>query len=249
VQERTGRTSQHRTLRSDLLLVRYPDTSEWHVFRDVYEVDGHAVRGAGEQLLELFLRPGPDALERARELARTSAKYHIKDVGTVNNPLLAISILQPRYRDRFRFNVRGIARSLGATVRTVDFEETERPTILRQGANADLPSRGVLAVDEATGRVVRTELRLGQRFTSTIVVTFGTDPALGIDVPLEMRDRYPVPAPAGRVLSGGVGARPTEREALSNAQDGEIRGVATYSRFRRFRVTTEEVIRKPPLRR
>ena len=130
--------------------------------------------------------------------------------------------------------------------------------------NRDLPAHGVMWIDAGTGRILKTELRLGEKpavstgHTSsslgwapptTIVTTFGFHEALGIDVPLEMRDRYPVPAPAGRVLSGGIGARPTEREALSNAQDGEIRGVAAYSRFRRFRVTTEEVIRKPPLRR
>jgi hypothetical protein len=46
---------------------------------------------------------------------------------------------------------------------------------------------------------------------STITTTFGLDEKLGIDVPLEMRDHYPL-------------------------QDVEIRGVATYSRFRRFPV-------------
>ncbi len=42
-------------------------------------------------------------------------------------------------------------------------------------------------------------------------MTFGRDEELGIDVPVEMRDRYPM-------------------------DQDEVRGVATYSRFRRLRL-------------
>ena len=46
---------------------------------------------------------------------------------------------------------------------------------------------------------------------STITTTFGLDEKLGIDVPLDMRDFYAL-------------------------EDVEVRGVATYSRFRRIPV-------------
>lgn len=227
-----------RTLRSDFLLARYAGSSYWHVFRDVFEVDGEPVRNRREErLVKLFVHPAPDALRRAQEIASASARYNIADIGTVNNPFLAMAILQPGYREGFRFRVRGVERSLGSDVRKVEFEEVRRPTILRQGPNLDLPGRGDLWLEEATGRVVKTELRLGQRFPVVIVTEFGFDEALGIDAPLEMRDRYPIPGQGAPGYSAGGRVRPLE--------DAEVTGIATYSRFRRFQVTTDTDLGDP----
>ena len=94
----------------------------------------------------------------------------------------------------------------------------------RYSQEAEMPAYGVMWIDEGTGRILKTELRLGEKpavstgHTSsslgwapptTIATTFGVDEALGIDVPLEMRDRYPF-------------------------QRNEIKGVATYGSFRRL---------------
>jgi hypothetical protein len=217
---------RQRTLRSDFLLVRYPGASQWHVFRDVIEVDG---KPAGEhregRLLALFLDSADDALRRAQEIATTAARLNIQDIGTINNPLLAIGFLQRDYRDRFRFTPSKLERSLGPTVRIVQFEEVRIPTLLRRGGNLDLPASGRMWIDEATGRIVKTELRLGARDfvrgsmawrpPSTVTTVFGFDDALKIDVPIEMRDQY----------------------SLENV---DIKGVATYSRFRRFELRTAE---------
>ena len=232
-----------RMLRSDFLLARYTGSSYWHVFRDVFEVDGQPVRERDERLVKLFLRPAQDTLRRAQEIANASARYHIADIGSVNNPFLAMAVLQPGYREGLRFRMRGVERSLGPGVRKVEFEEVRRPTILRQGPNLDLPSRGVLWIDESTGRVARTELRLGQRFPAIIVVTFGFDEQLGMDVPLEMRDRYPIPGQAAPGYSAGGPADGPAR--VRPLEDAEVTGVATYSRFRRFQVTTDTDLDKP----
>ena len=213
---------RRRTLRSVLLLVRYPNTSAWHVFRDVLEVDGRAVRGARDGRLEaLFVGPAEQALPRAQEIAAAGVRHNIHDIGTLNNPLLALAFLQRDYRERFRFTLSTLEPSLGPTIRTVQFEEVRVPTLLRLGGNLNMPARGHLWIDETNGRVVKTELRVGQRDVarssmtwrppSTITTTFGLDEKLGIDVPLDMRDHYAL-------------------------QDVEIRGIATYSRFRRFPV-------------
>jgi len=75
-------------------------------------------------------------------------------------------------------------------------------------------------VDEQTGRVVKTRLQVGPfRIPPEVVTTFRRDDDLGIDVPAEMKDWYP-------------------------DRQGEIRGLATYGRFRRFQVRTEESIQK-----
>ena len=217
-----------RTLRSDFLVARYPGAGAWHVFRDVVDVDGRAVAGAREgRLAALFLEPADQALPRAQELASAGMRHNIKDIGTLNNPLLVLAFLQRDARERFRFTLAKLETSLGPTIRTVEFEEVRVPTILRLGGNLNMPARGRVWVDETDGRVVKTELRVGQRDVahssmtwrppSTITTTFGLDEALGIDVPLEMRDHY--------VL-----------------QDAEIRGVATYTRFRRFPVRSTEAV-------
>ena len=49
--------SQRRDLKSDVLLVRAPAGDRWMQFRDVYEVDGRAVRDRPERLAKLFLQP------------------------------------------------------------------------------------------------------------------------------------------------------------------------------------------------
>ena len=211
-----------RTLRSDFLFVKYPGVSQSMVLRDVFEVDGKSVRDAAqaERMMKLFTSPVNNAVARARELAEEGARYNLWNIGTLNNPLVALVFLQPDYRPRFRFNLAGIEKDLGPTVRTVRFVEWKTPTILRIGANSDLPTRGLIWVDETTGRVVKTRLQAGNyRTPPEVVTTFRHDDALGIDVPAEMRDWYP-------------------------DRNGDVRGVATYGRFRRFQVQTEETIGK-----
>ena len=209
-----------RTIKSDFLFVKYPDVEGSMTLRDVFEVDGKPVRDAtqADRMMKLFTSPVPNAVGRARALAEEGARYNLLDIGTLNNPVLAMVFLQPDYRPRFRFNLAGIEKSLGPTIRTVRFEEFRLPTILRSNGNSDLLSRGLLWVDEQTGRVVKTRLQMGPwRIPPEIVTTYRHEPELGIDVPAEMRDWYP------------------------DGNRGDIKGVATYGRFRRFQVTDRRV--------
>jgi len=211
-----------RTIRSDYLFVKYPDVEGLMALRDPFEVDGKPVRDAAsaDRMMKLFTSPVPNAPLRARALAQEGARYNLLDIGTLNNPVLAMVFLQPNYRPRFRFNLAGIEKDLGPTIRTVRFEEFRVPSILKTGANQDMLSRGLLWVDEQTGRVVKTRLQIGPfRIPPEVVTTFRHDDDLGIDVPAEMKDWYP-------------------------DRQGEIRGVATYGRFRRFQVRTDESIQK-----
>src|SRR4029078_9317753 len=86
-------------------------------------------------------------------------------------------------------------------------------------------SRGLAWIEEDTGRVVKTELRIGGRTSPISIITeYKLDEELGIKVPVAMRDWYP----------DGT---------------GEIRGVATYGRFRRFQVKTTEEAKEGRARR
>ena len=93
------------------------------------------------------------------------------------------------------------------------------PSIIRGNGNHDILTRGLVWIDENTGRVVKTELRMGSGSTPVSIITvYKFDEELGINVPVEMRDWYP--------------------EGFN-----ELRGVATYGRFRRFQVTTTEELK------
>jgi hypothetical protein len=208
-----------RTLRSDFLLVRYPGDSQWQIFRDVAEVDGKAVRDKEDRLTKLFLEPAASAVRRARELQEAGARYNLLDIGTLNNPLMVVAFLQDGYRERFRFNLAGLDKKLGPTVRQVQFQEFKVPSLIKGNGNQDILSRGLAWIEEDTGRVVKTELRVGGRSSPISIVTeYKFDEQLGINVPVSMQDWYP----------DGT---------------GEIRGVATYGRFRRFQVKTEESLK------
>jgi hypothetical protein len=210
-----------RTIKSDYLFVKYPDVAGLMALRDPFEVDGKPVRdeASAGRMMKLFTSPVADTILRSRQLAQEGARYNLLDIGTLNNPVLTMVFLQPDYRPRFRWNLAGIEKDLGPTIRTVRFEEFRIPSILKMGANQDVLSRGLIWVDEETGRVVKTRLQVGPfRTPPEIVSTFRYDEALGINVPVEMRDWYP-------------------------DRNGEIRGVATYSRFRRFAVKTDESLK------
>ena len=222
VQEMTS-PRRKRTIKSDYLFVKYPDVAGLMALRDPFEVDGKPVRdeASAGRMMKLFTSPVADTILRSRQLAQEGARYNLLDIGTLNNPVLTMVFLQPDYRPRFRWNLAGIEKDLGPTIRTVRFEEFRIPSILKMGANQDMLSRGLIWVDEETGRVVKTRLQAGPfRTPPEIVSTFRYDEELGINVPVEMRDWYP-------------------------DRNGEIRGVATYGRFRRFVVKTDEAIAKP----
>jgi hypothetical protein len=206
-------------LRSDYLLVRKPGNDRnFMTFRDVVEVNGRAVGNRNERLAKLFVQPFESAIEQANAITAHSADY----IFTASDPLLVMVFLQREYQPRFRFTLDQLDPALGPDVRGVRFLETTSPTILQQPDGQDIVTRGAVWVSEQTGRVVRTELQMGREpSTTTITTVFGRDESLRIDVPAEMHETYFPP-----------------RGAF-------VRGVARYSNFRRFAVTTNEKIDSP----
>jgi len=206
--------SQHVELQSDYLFVSTGSTSRWLTFRDVYSVNGRAVRDREERLARLFVNPGPDAIDRAGEISRDGYRYNVgsKD-RTVANPLLTLGFLQSEYRSRFDYRLAGLDTSLGPDVWIVKFKERIRPTLLRSSDNRNVMSTGRFWIDGAAGRVLQTELE-----TSTgdrVMTTFTYDERLQMDVPSEMRD-------------------------IAWTNHTPVTGTAVYSNFRRFGVLTAE---------
>lgn len=205
-----------RTLRSDFLLVNVPGHG-WTPFRDVFEVDGRQIRDRQDRLTKLFLSgTSSGALEQAKRIMDEGARYNIGGgFRNTNVPLLAFLYFTPDARGGVRFVE---ARGDRGKTRVVEFSEIAHPTLITTSGDRDLPASGRIWVDEATGTITRTQVEMGDdRLSSGVNVTFGFDEKVQSWVPQRMEDYI----------------RP-RRDAAG------VTGVATYSKFRRFQVTTSE---------
>jgi hypothetical protein len=215
-----------RTLVSDLLLVKPRGADDWVQFRDVFEVDGAPVRDRHERLPSLLADGSPSAEEQIARIKSESARYNLGDIDRdVNIPLLAMRFLAPNNQWRFKFhrtgdrapsNVElapdsnGVFR-VSSEVWAIEYDEVERPTIIRTRDNKSLPSRGRFWIEPDTGRVLMSELSAGdRRVHGTIDVSYQSEPLVGVLVPVEMREDY------------------------ANRSGSHITGVATYGRFRQL---------------
>jgi len=216
-----GRGDARRELKSDFLLVDVPGQG-WTPFRDVFEADGRAVRDRQDRLTSLFLSgTTAGALEQARRIMDEGARYNL-GAGTrnINVPTLALMFLGPDMRSGVRFTE---AKPDRPGIRIIEFFELRRPTLITTTGNRDLPANGRMWVDEATGAITKTELHAEDTgVDAEVVVSFEVDAALGKWVPKRMDDRF-----------------------KRRGDQSEVRGVATYSRFRRFQVSTSEEVASP----
>lgn len=221
-------------LRSDVLLVRPEQASDWVSFRDVFEVDGKPVRDREERLRRLFLEATPDARERLEAIGEESARYNVGWVErTANVPLLPLSFLRPANRGRFEFELAGRDKAGGVEAWRIRYTERARPTLIGDRLHRDVPVLGTFLVDTVTGAVIETRMnaRSGDA-RAEIAVRYRADPALGLWVPSEMKETYSQPDAGGSGRSGLI------RRAV-------VEGRATYSNFRRFQVTTGETLKEP----
>ena len=208
---------QRRDLRSDVLLVRAPAGDRWIQFRDVYEVDGKPVRDRAERLAKLFLQPSASTQQQVDDIAAASARYNIGGINrNINLPVLALTVLEPQNRPWFSFKG---ARKAGNTF-DLEFREERSGTLIRTAGDQSMPSHGHFAIDLATGRVLSSELVAeSATLRARVEVTYGLEPAIGMFVPRDMREKY--------TLSSG----------------STIEGRATYAKFRRYQVTVNETVK------
>ena len=214
-----------RTLRSDYLLVQLGSGAGWVPFRDVFELDGKPVRDREDRLFALFMTQSFEtSMEQAERIMAESARYNIGTVWrSINTPTLALTFLHADTQPRFEFRRRGRERVAGREAWVLEYRETERPTLIKTNNERDLPVTGRLWVDPATGLVLRTNVVAADPFVrATVTVTFREDEDLELWVPGQMDEHYRA------------------------ARTPDIHGRATYMNYRRFQVTTDEAIRRPP---
>jgi hypothetical protein len=185
---------QERKTRADLVFVRLAGDVPWGLFRDVFELNGEKVRDRDERLARLFQQPSPDALAQARRILEESARYNIGGaLRTTNVPTLPLVFLHPRNQGRFAFSAGERRRFSGFEALEVRFEETARPTLVKDSRGGDLPARGRFWIDPGRGCVVRSEVVF--RFEpnlaeGSIDTEYRPEPRLGIWVPYEMKESY-----------------------------------------------------------
>jgi hypothetical protein len=225
----------HRELKSDVLMVRLAGEEGYAEFRDVYEVDGRPIRNRQERLAQLFLNPSASTNEQFERILTASAQYNIGNVlRNINTPTVPLMFLEANVKPRFQFE-RVTGKSPVSTLAVektrmsddiwvVEYKETRKGTLIRRPwGGGDLPSKGRLWIEPATGRVLMTELVLDDPIVRTCIdVVYADDAGLEMLVPARMKERYE----AGR-----------DRTITE--------GDATYGRFRRFGVQTDENVDNP----
>ena len=225
---------QNRKTRADLVFVRLAGDIPWGLFRDVFELNGEKVRDRDERLTRLFQQPSADALEQAHRILEESARYNIGGaLRTTNVPTLPLVFLHPRNQRRFSFSAGERRRFSGFEGLEVRFEETARPTLVKDSRGGDLPARGRFWIDPGRGCVMRSEVvfRFEPKLAEGSIDTeYRPEPRLGIWVPYEMEESYDD-------LPGA--ARPVFRVPT--------RAKARYSNLRQFSVSYEdESVALPP---
>jgi hypothetical protein len=217
-----------RSLVADVAWVPTGDAFVWAFFRDVREVDGDPVADREERLEQLF--PSGVTLagrERAQQILGESARYNVGRRRTVNCPTVALSFLHPRNQPRFAFRLDGRDEKEGATTWKVRFMERERPSLTRTSRGEDVPARGLLWIEAASGALVASRLELRPPGLGPVVIetVYARDDRLGGWLPTQMREAY-----GNRSRSSG---------------EERVEAVARYSGWRRAQVEVQPIVPVP----
>jgi hypothetical protein len=210
--------AEQRRMKSEVLLTKTGEMG-WIAFRDVIEVDGTPLTDRADRLLQLFLKPTGDTRAQISRIMEESAKYNLGWVRrTINVPTMVLQFAKPGEQKRSEFR-RGVAAKAGhLIVREVRFTERAMPRVIQTRDNA--AASGYFWVEEATGRIVRTELKISTGSTTSVIgVSYGHQPKLDLWLPVLMSERYTTP------------------------RQPAITGRAIYSNFRRFDVQVATIIK------
>jgi hypothetical protein len=234
-----GQIRETRRLRSDTLLANAGDAG-WFWFRDVFEVDGRAVRERDSRLHDLFLKPSADSREQAGRITEESARFNLGALQrTINVPTLALLFLRTDEQRRSRFTLERMAKVDGREAVQVRFVEVAEPRLIKTPDEAPAGGRVWIAPG---GEILRTELEIVTEGSRGLIrVTYARDEKLGMLVPVTMTEDYAIlfrtdqPLDRPSTITSTLGSRPRPGQHLE--------GRATYSRFRQFSVTTSTIIR------
>ena len=215
-----GMFGDKRNLKSDLLLSNAGELG-WVAFRDVYEVDGKPVRESDrrDRLINLFVKPTGDSKEQVQKIVAESARFNVGWVNrNINVPTMVMQFASTAQQHRSEFKRGGTVPIGDIEAREIRFQEKKLPRMIntRDGAAA----AGKFWIEEATGRVLKTELRVTTgNTTALVIVAYEFQPKLKLWLPVLMNERYATP-----------------RQPV-------ITGRATYQNFRQFDVKVDLIVK------
>ena len=229
VQERRIEAKARRVLRSEFLLVQHPtDRRNWLAYRDVLEVDGKKLENHQARVQQLFVAPTIENWMLVGDIASASQQYHLAGANvSVTNPFVVVALIDRYYRPRLQFKLGKEDKDVGRNVWTLVFQEPEAlERVAVNGAQTlrkvepllqkDL-ARGTVWIEVGTGRILKTQLRLGDGLGApTSLTTFRYDEKLEVAVPVEMKTTW----------TDGTGSR------------SAVSGTAKYTAFRQFGIQT-----------
>jgi hypothetical protein len=159
--------------------------------RDVWSVDGVAVRERGARLLRLFPEgPSRAGRDKAAEIIVESARHNLGEVErTTNFPTFALIFLHALNQPRFSFQDKGVTTIGGRRALHVAYREVQKPTLTGSQFGEQLEAEGGLWVALDDGAVLKTELRY-PRAATFVDVFYAPDERLGFWVPQRMVETY-----------------------------------------------------------
>jgi hypothetical protein len=186
---RLGRQAAHRETSGEFFLTYLPAEGGWVGVRDIAIVDGVPVEKR-DNLRELLTKASFARI--GRQLVDRNARYNIGSITrNMNDPMLALVILDDKHRDRFKFDRRRVEPTPAGPLVTLSFTERDEPTLVRGADGSRIFSKGELMIDAATGRLVRTVITLKDKATTgTLTTVFTENEKLGLWLPSTMDERY-----------------------------------------------------------
>jgi hypothetical protein len=205
---------QRRQAKSEIFFMFMPMERAWMAIRDVLEIDNFSVAD-GPRVRDALVTLHP--VDVGARMRSANASLNIgRIVRNFNEPTLALLVLDPVHKDRFRFDT-GKPRRVGSETRiVVEFEERERPTLIRNMKGQPVFISGELEVEPETGRIWRSLVRASIGPVRLELTTeYARDDRLGLILPRTFHERY--------------------EEGDLNTRDYElIVCEARYSNYRRF---------------
>ncbi|MEO6224035.1 MAG: hypothetical protein ABIP90_12380 [Vicinamibacterales bacterium] len=186
---RLGKRAGHRETSGEYFLTYLATEGGWVGVRDIAVADGVPVEKR-DNLRELLTKASFARI--GRQLMDRNARYNIGSVSrNMNDPMLALVILDDKHRSRFKFERRRVEPTPKGPLVTVNFTERDEPTLVRGADGSRIFSKGELMIDAVSGRLVRTVITLKNKpTTGTLTTVFAEHEKLGLWLPSSMDERY-----------------------------------------------------------
>ena len=183
-----------RRVSSDFLIIQVGP--EWAALRKANRVDGSKVKES-EPAFEDSFDNSPEANhKRLLEMKAESTRYNIGDIiRSINLPTVALKVLRESEVSRFAFEHAGSSKIEGVQTWVVRFREQVSPTLVIGGQGEFLYSSGTFWIEPETGRVLRTEFSVENRYAPSrvkarSVVTYSEGKNIKLLLPSLMDEHY-----------------------------------------------------------